>query len=104
SADSGEVRHSICREQIDRIASQLMGRSILTATVRAADEVDQWTVQLPLARLKPVWRSSWPEGEQVDVSQASGEVVQYTTRASRMGAYLGAIPHWLYVTPLRKNG
>ena len=38
------------------------------------------------------------------VSQASGEVVQYTTRASRLGAYVGAIPHWLYVTPLRKHG
>lgn len=103
-ADSRELRHSISREQIDRIASQWVGRSVATATVRAADEVDQWTVQLPLTRLKPVWRYSWPEGEQVYVSQASGEVVQYTTRASRMGAYVGAIPHWLYVTPLRKNG
>jgi hypothetical protein len=31
-------------------------------------------------------------------------VVQYSTRGSRLGAYLGAIPHWLYFTPLRKNG
>jgi hypothetical protein len=29
--------------------------------------------------------------------------VQYTTRASRLGAYLGPIPHWLYFTPLRKH-
>jgi uncharacterized iron-regulated membrane protein len=103
-ADSGEVRGSISREQTDRIASGWVGRSVGTATVRAADSVDQWTVQLPLARLKPVWQYSWPEGEQVYVSQASGEVVQYTTQASRLGAYVGAIPHWLYVTPLRRNG
>jgi hypothetical protein len=30
--------------------------------------------------------------------------VQYTTPASRIGAYLGPIPHWLYFTPLRKHG
>jgi hypothetical protein len=29
--------------------------------------------------------------------------VQYTTAASRLGAYLGAIPHWLYFTPLRRH-
>jgi hypothetical protein len=30
--------------------------------------------------------------------------VQYTTTASRLGAYLGPIPHWFYITPLRKHG
>ena len=103
-ADSAELREAISREQVDRIASQWAGRPTAAATVRAVVDVDQWTVQLPLTRLKPVWLYSWPAGEQVYVSQASGEVVQYTTRASRMGAYVGAIPHWLYLTPLRKNG
>ena len=37
------------------------------------------------------------------LSAATGEVVQYTTTASRVGAYVGAIPHWLYFTPLRKH-
>ena len=27
----------------------------------------------------------------------------YTTRASRLKAYLSAVPHWLYFTPLRKH-
>jgi hypothetical protein len=40
----------------------------------------------------------------VYVSQRSGEVVQYTTTASRLGAYAGPIPHWLYFTPLRRHG
>ena len=30
--------------------------------------------------------------------------MQYTTTASRIGAYLGPIPHWFYFTPLRKHG
>jgi hypothetical protein len=50
-----------------------------------------------------LWKYAWPNGEQVYVSQTSGEVVQYTTTASRLGAYVGAIPHWLYFTPLRKR-
>ena len=31
-------------------------------------------------------------------------MVQFTTRSSRLFAELGPIPHWLYYTPLRKNG
>jgi hypothetical protein len=54
--------------------------------------------------LKPLWKYCWPDGKQVYVSQASGEVIQYTTTASRWAAYFGAIPHWLYFTPLRKHG
>ena len=54
--------------------------------------------------VKPLWKYSWPNGDQVYISEATGEVVQYTTTASRLGAYVGAIPHWLYFTPLRKNG
>ena len=56
------------------------------------------------ADLQPLWKYSWPNGDQVYVSENTGEVVQYTTTASRLGAYVGAIPHWLYFTPLRKHG
>ena len=103
-ADSGEVRGGISRQQLDRIASAWSGQPVEAATIRLLDDVDQWTVQLPLARLRPVWEYVWPTGEQAYLSQTTGEVVQYTTRAARLGAYLGAIPHWLYVTPLRKHG
>ena len=53
--------------------------------------------------MRPLWKYSWPDGQQVYVSGTSGEVVQYTTTASRIEAYFGAIPHWLYFTPLRRN-
>jgi hypothetical protein len=103
-ADSGEMRGEISRQQLDRIAAAWSGRSVEAASIRSLDDVDQWTVQLPLAQLKPVWQYAWPTGEQAYLSQTTGEVVQYTTRAARLGAYVGAIPHWLYVTPLRKHG
>ena len=44
-----------------------------------------------LSDLKPLWKYSWPDGQQVYVSQVSGDVVQFTTTASRRGAYFGAI-------------
>ena len=101
-ADNGEVRAEITREMMLRIATAWVGQSTAPATIELIDDVDQWTIQL--RRLAPLWKYAWPTGEHVYVSQSSGEVVQYTTTASRLGAYLGPIPHWLYFTPLRKHG
>jgi hypothetical protein len=53
--------------------------------------------------VRPLFKYSWPDGQQAYVNGNTGEVVQYTTTASRFWAYLGAIPHWLYFTPLRKH-
>jgi hypothetical protein len=92
------------RLMVPRIASAWTGQPAGEARVEQVREVDQWTVQASLAAQRPLWKYSWPNGEQVYVSQATGEVVQYTTTASRIGAYLGPIPHWFYFTPLRKHG
>jgi len=102
-ADTGEPRREISREALDRIAASWTGRPAAAAAIASVDAVDQWTVQGALRTLRPLWKYSWPDGEQVYVAQASGDVVQYTTRASRLGAYVGAIPHWLYFTPLRSR-
>ena len=100
-ADTGEIQRVVSRAMVDRIASAWTGRAAGDARVEAMTDADQWTVQGPLRTLRPLWKYSWPNGEQVYVAQPSGEVVQYTTAASRIGAYLGPIPHWLYFTPLR---
>jgi hypothetical protein len=103
-ADTGEEQGEVSTELVQRIASAWTGQPISTASVEEITEVDQWTLQRRLADLSPLFKYSWPNGEQVYVSQATGEVVQYTTTASRIGAYLGPIPHWFYFTPLRKHG
>ena len=90
------------REMMSRVASAWTGRPASEARVEVID-VDQWTVQESCRGQRPLWKYSWPNGEQVYVSEASGEVVQFTTSASRLGAWLGPIPHWLYFTPLRGN-
>jgi len=102
-ADDGEVRTEIPPEQALRIASAWTGQPAGAAEFRGLlEDADQWTLS-GFAALRPLFKYAWPDGEEAYVSQVTGEVVQHTTRGSRIGAYFGAIPHWLYFTPLRKN-
>lgn len=102
-ADTGEPQRETTREMRDCIAAAWTGQPASAARIESMDAVDQWTVQGPLRTLRPLWKYSWPNGEQLYIAEASGEVVQYTTTKSRLGAYVGAIPHWLYFTPLRAH-
>jgi hypothetical protein len=102
-ADTGEVRADVTTEMVSRIASTWTRQPAAAARIELVQDVDQWTVQSGVRRVQPLWKYSWPDGQQVYVSQRSGEVEQYTTTASRLGAYLGPIPHWLYFTPFRKH-
>jgi hypothetical protein len=88
---------------VSRIASTWTRQPAAAARIELVQDVDQWTVQSGVRRVQPLWKYSWPDGQQVYISQRSGEVEQYTTTASRIGAYLGPIPHWLYFTPFRKH-
>ena len=103
-ADTGEEQIEVTQNDVARIAQMWSGQSVKTARVEAVEQSDQWTLQVRVRDLQPLWKFSWPDGQQLYVSEATGDVVQYTTTGSRVGAYFGAIPHWLYFTPLRRNG
>lgn len=102
-ADTGERLTDVARAFVDRAAAAWTGQPASAARVDAIDDVDQWTIQSRVRDVRPL-KYTWPDGQQVYVSRATGEVVQYTTPRSRWAAYLGAIPHWLYFTPLRRHG
>jgi hypothetical protein len=102
-ADSGTPLTDFPPQMNRRTAAAWTGQPANAARMATLDEEDQWTVAGTFRAFRPLERFSWPNGEQVYVSEITGEVVQYTTPGSRLGAYLGAIPHWLYFTPLRKN-
>jgi len=101
-ADTGGEGRAVDSDMIDRAASRWSGRPPGEATKEHVEEVDQWTVGA-LRSVRPLFKYSWADGQQVYVNGRTGEVVQHTTTASRFWAYLGAIPHWLYFTPLRKH-
>ena len=100
-ADDGSIQQTCSAEMLLRIASAWSGQPARSARLEEVTQVDQWTVGGGLRNLRPLWKYSFPDGQQVYVAGSSGEVVQYTTRGSRLGAWLGPIPHWLYFTPLR---
>ena len=101
-ADTGEAQTHCSPEVSRRIASAWAGEPG-AAIVEILKDQDQWTVPGEFKDLLPLRKYSWPDGREAYVSIASCEVEQFTTRASRFYAYLSAIPHWLYFTPLRKH-
>jgi hypothetical protein len=102
-ADTGEQLDEVTPEMALRIASAWTKQPAASAKVEENTEEDQWTVSGEFQALRPFLKYTWPDGVQVYVSTVTGDVAQYTTHASRMAAYFGAIPHWLYFTPLRKH-
>ncbi len=64
---------------------------------------DQWTVQRLYTEHLPLYHAvvSDPQATEVYVSSITGEVILSTTRQSRFVAWLGAIPHWLYLRAIR---
>jgi hypothetical protein len=103
-ADNGQLLTAVSPDAALRIASAWVAQPATEATLEALlTEADQWTVSQAFRPLRPLLKYSWSNGETVYLSRAGGEVVQHTTRWSRLGAYFGAIPHWLYFTPLRER-
>ncbi len=101
-ADTGDVQTEVSSEMLGRIASSWAGMPLAGATRESVQEPDQWTVAGQLRNLRPMYKYSWPDGQQVYLNGITGEVVQYTTLGKRLAAHISAIPHWLYYTPLRK--
>jgi hypothetical protein len=103
-ADNGQRLEAIPQEMALRTAAAWTRFPAAAARFQGLiTKTDQWTVYSSVHPYGPFWKYSWPNGEETYVSRSTGEVVQDTTRASRIGAYFGAIPHWLYFTWLRTN-
>ncbi|MEW5683463.1 MAG: PepSY domain-containing protein [Pseudomonadota bacterium] len=78
------------------------GRAVAAERV----ERDQWTVTGYFNKRRPLWRVDFDDrrATQVYVSAKTGEVAQFTDRPTRILAWLGPIPHWLYPEVLRADG
>jgi hypothetical protein len=102
-ADTGEEQTDAASDAMRvRAVEAWTGRPVSSARVAAVTEPDQWTVGNSLRNTRPLYKYSYPGGDDVYIGD-SGEVLMYTTRLSRLQAYVSAVPHWLYFTPLRKH-
>lgn len=64
---------------------------------------DQWSVTARFDPLRPFHLVGLGDGDgtRLYVSSLTGEVALDTTRTERLWNWFGAIPHWIYLTPLR---
>ncbi len=83
--------------------AQLWNKDLVS--IDTIQSLDQWT---PFSRLRkdlPFYRLnlSGDDAHQVYISSRDGKIITEHTRAERIGAYFGAIPHWVYFTSIRQN-
>ena len=66
---------------------------------------DQWTVSGDFNSERPLFRFGLGDAADTElyVSSSSGRAVQLTTARERFWNWLGAVPHWLYFTELRRH-
>lgn len=108
SARSGQTLAPVDAGTAAAIAAAFVGSATEgSASVRFVEtlERDQWTVPNGLNGLRPFHRIAVgdPAATELYVSAVSGEVVRDTTRHERFWNWLGAVPHWIYFTPVRAD-
>src|SRR5439155_8021254 len=104
-ADTGEILESIGEAEAVTIASRFINLPKDKLHYRGLlREPDQWTIterrQLPMHKIT----ADDDARTALYVSEQSAEVGLQTTRSTRGLAWVAAIPHWLYFTPLRVRG
>jgi uncharacterized iron-regulated membrane protein len=79
----------------------LAGKPALTKLM----ERDEFTVAGYFNAARPLYEVALndPEETVLYISSKSGQLIQRTTASLRFWSWLGAIPHWLYFTELRKD-
>lgn len=102
-ADTGAGVAPLTGERAVAIARQFAGGSAEVHYEARLEEADQWT--FGVRAQMPMHRIAVPDaaGTRLYVAEQSGEVVMRTTASGRRWGYLGAVLHWIYFTPLRRQ-
>jgi hypothetical protein len=84
-----------------------LGRGASSAVMTTAtpiERADQWTLSRPAKAVFPLLRLDAGDAaaSEIYLSLRTAEVVQVTTRRTQALAWLGAIPHWIYPSALRR--
>ncbi len=103
-ADSAEVLSGLAAEEAVGLA-RAFAPERPTLRHDTLLEPDQWTLSAALRPLFPLHRVALGDsaGTVLYVSAPTGEPVLKSTQRERLWGYLGAVVHWLYFTPLRRN-
>ena len=102
-ADTGDPVPPVDEHQALRIASKFVSNVHAVHYDTRLTDADQWSFgvrgRMPLHRIVV----DDPAGTRLYVTERGGEVVLKTTTSGRFWGWTGAVLHWLYFTPVRRN-
>lgn len=101
SAASGRVIACVDADAALAIAAH-DPRAVRPRTLGAVNR-DQWSVTARYDALRPFHLVALGDADdtRLYVSERTGQIALDTSRAERFWNWFGAIPHWIYITPLR---
>jgi uncharacterized iron-regulated membrane protein len=102
--DTGAAVEGVTALQAAAIAGAF-GTGTATPTLLGLIDHDQWTVAGDFDAQRPLYHFALGDEARTEVyiSSVTGRAVQMTTAHARFWNWLGAVPHWLYFTQLRRN-
>lgn len=103
-ADSQKRYTSVTPCIINQVAGQWSNHPI--QRIDTLNNIDIWIMYSRMAKEFPIYKIHFKgeAKEELYLSSRTGEALQYTDADSRFWAWIGAIPHWVYIVPLREDG
>lgn len=102
---TGRWVERISADQAAVVAKRYAAADSPAIHLRGLVDRDQWTVSADFNSARPLYHFELGDraGTELYVSSRSGRAVQLTTARERFWNWLGAVPHWLYFTELRRH-
>jgi hypothetical protein len=104
-ADTGDFYEGVDKNQAVAVARRYApGHKGPIRYAKYLTAPDQWTLQARNELPMHVFALDDEQATHLYVSEITGDVELRTTRRERFWGYLGPVLHWVYFTPLRRNG
>jgi hypothetical protein len=102
---TGTAIDRIVADQAATVAEQFSGGAQNAPRLLGLIDRDQWTVSGDFNADRPLFHFALDDAARTElyVSSVTGRAVQITTAHQRFWNWLGAVPHWLYFSELRRN-
>lgn len=102
---TGALIERISADQAAEVANRFATTNSPQPRLLGRIDRDQWTVSGDFNSERPLFRFGLGDAADTElyVSSLSGRAVQRTTARERFWNWLGAVPHWLYFTELRRH-